>query len=83
MLPKPINNSRLSDARDGRPASRPLMKVEIIGDRGEITPRLVRLPQRQAMLGIVGKVGHGARIAVGVRLFLAHGYLRPCYRVRE
>jgi hypothetical protein len=37
------------------------------------------LSQRQEVLGIISNVGHGARIAVDERLFLAHHRLIPDY----
>jgi hypothetical protein len=44
----------------------------------EVLPRLIGLPERQAILGIISKVGHDARFAVDVRLFLARSRLTPC-----
>jgi hypothetical protein len=40
--------------------------LKIALNRGEIGAHLIGLPERQTVLGIVGKPGHSARIAVEV-----------------
>ena len=41
-----------------------LHEVQLVQDRGEILPRLIRLAQCQAILAIVGSLG----IALGLRM---------------
>ena len=52
---------RLSHARVGSRETCIFTKIQFVEDDREVLPRLIGLAQRQ-VLGIVGKVGHGARI---------------------